>query len=186
MPLEIEIKLKVGSHEGVRARLRELGAEHAGRVREENIFFDRADGSLRAADCGLRLRLTRAEGTGVAEALVTFKGPAGRGGLRSREAFDVRATPLEQVVPLVEALGFVRQYSFEKDRESWGIGGCLVELDRLPVFELFVEIEGPSEEAVRAVQRELGIGDVPAHEESYSRMVGEYLRREGIRELRFG
>jgi len=90
-------------------------------------------------------------------------------------------------VPLVEALGFERQYSFEKDRESWRWRGCLVELDRLPVFGLFVEIEGPSEEAVRGVQGELGLGEVKAHEVSYARMVGEYLRRNELPEcaLRF-
>ena len=60
MPLEIEIKLKVESHEEMRARLAALGAEHVGMVRETNMFFDRPDRGLRKADSGLRVRLTTA------------------------------------------------------------------------------------------------------------------------------
>ena len=41
MPLEIEVKLKVESHEGVRARLRELG-EFVGKVPQYffNLLYD--------------------------------------------------------------------------------------------------------------------------------------------------
>jgi adenylate cyclase, class 2 len=194
MPLEIEIKLKVESHETVVGRLRELGAAHAGTVRETNVFFDRPDGSLRQADCGLRVRFTVPLGAadpapGAAKepaALLTFKGPAGTTGLRSREAFDLRMAPPDQVLPLLAAMGFRQVFRFEKNRESWRLGGCLVELDVLPHFGSFLEIEGPSEEAVRAVQEQLGLGQRAAHEESYARMVGGYLKGRGETELRFG
>ncbi len=180
MPLEIEVKLKVEGHAGVVAKLRELGAVHRGQVRETNVFFDR-DGELRGQDRGLRVRLT--EGGG--KALVTVKGPAGATGLRAREAYDVKCEPVEQVIPLLEALGFERVMSFEKDRDSWEMEGCLVELDTLPVFGRFVEVEGPSEEVVRAVQGKLGLGAQKPVQESYSAMVGTFLRERKEKELRF-
>ena len=34
------------------------------------------------------------------------------------------------------ALGFERVLLFEKDRESWELGKCKVELDTMPVFGL--------------------------------------------------
>jgi adenylate cyclase class 2 len=190
MPLEIEIKLKVDSHEAVVGKLKALGAEHAGTARETNVFFDRPDGSLRRVDCGLRVRFTVPLGTQPGQtaketALLTFKGPAGTTGLRSREALDLRMTPTDQVVPLLEALGFKRVFLFEKNRDSWRLGGCLVELDVLPHFGSFLEIEGPSEAAVHAVQERLGLGQLAAHEESYARMVGGYLKERGEGELRF-
>jgi len=187
MPLEIEVKLKVEGHEGVRRRLREAGAVARGAVRETNIFFDRADGSLRKKDTGLRVRFSSRAGGAPPEALLTAKGPAATGGLRSREAFDVMLMPHEQIVPLLGMLGFEQILLFEKDRESWDVAGCLVELDTLPVFGTFVEVEGPSEQAVMKVQEMLGLGDVAPHRPSYSRMVGEFVEREGItsRELRF-
>jgi adenylate cyclase, class 2 len=188
MPLEIEIKLKVESHEQVLRRLVEIGGERVGRVRETNIFFDRADRSLRKADCGLRVRLTRGAGEAGPRALLTFKGPAGATGLYAREAFDLKVTPVEQVVPMILAMGFEQMFLFEKDRESWRVGECLVELDTLPHFGKFVEIEGPSEEVVRAVQNQLGLGHLKQHDRSYIRMVSEYLEGHGRgeKDLRFG
>ena len=185
MPLEIEIKLKVESHEPVLRRLAEIGGQRVGRVRETNIFFDRDDRSLRKADTGLRVRLTQAPGENEPRALLTFKGPAAAGGLHAREAYDLHMTPQEQVIPLLAALGFEQQFLFEKDRETWRVEECLVELDTLPHFGKFVEIEGPSEEAVRAAQEKAGLDALEQHPESYAKMVGEYLRSVGRSELRF-
>jgi predicted adenylyl cyclase CyaB len=185
--LEIEVKVQVADHAAVRDRLRDLGAAHDGLVRETNLFFDRPDGSLRKSDRGLRVRLSRPPGAPAADAraLITSKGPAAATGLRSREAFDVHATPADQVIPLLLALGFVQILSFEKDRDSWRLDDCLVELDTLPVFGHFVEVEGPSEGTVLAVQQKIGLGTLPPHHTSYSRMVADYLRTRGEKELRF-
>jgi predicted adenylyl cyclase CyaB len=119
--------------------------------------------------------------------LLTVKGPAQRRGLRSREAFDVSVDPPGQIVGLLKMLGFEQILLFEKDRESWRVEDCLVELDTLPVFGCFVEVEGPSEEAVRQVQENLRLGDLQPERKSYSRMVGEYVEREQAphRALRF-
>lgn len=201
MPLEIEIKLKLDSHDPVRQRLVALNAQHVGTVRETNMFFDRPDHSLRAADSGLRVRLTEPlaspavtpetkienQKPKVPQALLTFKGPAAQTGLHSREAFDLRAQPADQVVPLLLALGFQQQFLFEKDRDSWQLADCLIELDTLPHFGHFLEIEGPSEVAVGEVQRRLGLANFPPHRDSYSKMVGQYLRQLKVApsELRF-
>ena len=117
--------------------------------------------------------------------MVTVKGPAGKTGLRPREAFDIKCEPVEQVIPLLEALGFERMMSFEKHRDSWEVEGCLVELDTMPHFGKFLEIEGPSEAAVGAVQSRLGLGELKPVRESYSAMVGKLLKERGERELRF-
>jgi adenylate cyclase class 2 len=185
MPLEIEIKLKLDSHDSVLARLAALQARHVGMDRETNIYFDRADGSLRRADTGLRVRLTASSADTVPKALLTFKGPAAAEGMRSREAFDLEVAPQEQVVPLLRALGFEQVLLFEKDRDSWRVGECLVELDTLPVFGCFVEIEGPSEEVVRGVQEELGLANLEQERKSYSQMVSDYLQKESSVQLRF-
>lgn len=192
MPLEIEVKVKVDGHERVRERLQALRAEPHGAVRETNVFFDRPDRSLRKRDTGLRVRFAAPlEKTAPAEApqkaLLTVKGPPADIGLRSREAFDLAVAPAEQIVPLLKMLGFEQILLFEKDRESWALDGCLVELDTMPVFGTFVEVEGPGEDVVRAVQEKLGLGETEPHRKSYSRMAGEHVEREGItsRELRF-
>ena len=184
MPLEIEVKLRVDDHEAVRDRLRAVGAEYAGKVRETNIFFDRPDGSLRKSDSGLRVRFTTTAEDPIPKALLTLKGPRQTTGLRSREAFDLTLTPHDQIVPLLRALGFAQRLLFEKDRESWRIDECLVELDTLPQLGKFTEIEGPSEEAVKAAQKKLELEALPPVHPGYSQMIAQHLKAAST-ELRF-
>jgi predicted adenylyl cyclase CyaB len=184
MPLEIEVKLKVENHEAVRERLRAVGAEYVGKVRETNIFFDRPDGSLRKSDSGLRVRFTTTTEDPVPKALLTLKGPRQTTGLRSREAFDLTLSPHDQIMPLLRAMGFDQRLLFEKDRESWRIDECLVELDTLPQLGKFIEIEGPSETAVSAVQDKLDLSTLPPVQPGYSQMIAQHLNSAST-ELRF-
>lgn len=187
MPLEIEIKLKVDNHDPIRRALHEANAIHRGTVRETNIFFDRPDNSLRNKDTGLRVRFSQRTGQPTPQTLLTVKGPAATAGLRSREAHDLTLTPHDQIIPLLRMLGFEQILLFEKDRDSWQFADCLVELDTLPIFGAFIEIEGPTETSVLQVQQQLNLAQLDPHRPSYSRMVSDYLDRERIapRELRF-
>ncbi len=179
MPLEIEVKIRVENLAVVRQTLQRTNATPAGKVLETNIFFDRPDRSLRAKDCGLRVRLTSSQGQPATVALLTYKGPKQATGMRSREAYDLHVSPVEQLIPLIEALGFQRTLSFEKHRESWTIDGCQVELDELPSLGTFVEVEGPSEERVKEVQEKIGLAGQPAVKPSYIAMVDEWLQQNG-------
>ena len=184
MPQEIEIKLKT-AHEPIREKLKSLRAHYAGTVRETNIFFDRQS-ELRKKDSGLRVRLARnhEKPNDLPQALLTFKGPAATTGLRSREAFDLNITPHDQLIPLLKALGYDQILLFEKDRESWELDGCKIELDTMPVFGTFIEIEGPDEKTVQAVQAELNLANVSPEHASYSKMVSQHLSKQGQTELR--
>jgi predicted adenylyl cyclase CyaB len=184
MPLEIEVKIKVPNHDAVRTRLKESGATRKGSVVETNIFFDRPDRSLRKADSGLRVRFSKSDAR--TDALLTFKGPAASTGLRSREAFDLHVTPGDQLIPMLLAMGFEQLMLFEKQRETWSLDGCLIELDTLPILRHFVEVEGPSEDVVTRVQRKIGLSGVTPERASYSKMVSELLNKRGSRELRLG
>lgn len=174
MPLEIEVKLRVADHQPIREALTRAGATFVGHFHETNIFFDRPDRSLRAADTGLRIRLWRKESEPETAALLTFKGPPQSTPLRPREAFDLALTPADQALPLLKALGFEQVLSFEKCRESWELSDCKVELDTLPVLGTFLEIEGPTEAAVLAVQQTLKLENLPPVRPSYSAMMSEY------------
>jgi predicted adenylyl cyclase CyaB len=182
MPLEIEIKLRAPSLDAIRAALASHKAQRVGLFHETNIFFDRTDGSLHASDRGLRIRIAQKDGESTLTTLITFKGPRQKSQLAPREAYDVYADPGEQAIPMLQAMGFVRTHSFEKRRESWEFGGCKIELDELPVFGTFVEIEGPSEETVMKIQQELGLTNLAVEKKSYARMVGEYVRQNKIKD----
>lgn len=182
MPVEIEAKLKVASHDATRQKLRELGATCAGVHLESNTFFDAADRSLLAADKGLRLRVTRHLDGGKQEAIVTFKGPRQPSALKSREEIETRVADPGSMTSIFRALGFEPVLTFEKRRESWQLDECHVELDEVPHLGTFVEIEGPSESAVTAVQEKLDLAGSSPLRASYIGLLMAWLQEHGSSE----
>ena len=182
MAVEIEIKLKVEHLAPVRDRLRALGAQHVGEVMETNTFFDTPDRALLASDCGLRLRHSRDGATKSEKLVVTYKGPRGEGQVKKREEIEVGVDKADAAEQMMERLGYVRQLSFEKRRETWRLDKCTVELDTLPELGSFVEIECPSEADVMRIREKLGLADVPAVTPTYADIVSHHLSDRGHRE----
>ncbi len=180
MAFEIEAKLRVESHEPVRDRLRALGATPAGRVLESNRILDHGDGSLSRKGCGLRLRSTVDDQTGECRTTLTFKGPVVPGPLTSREELEVQISDVDTAARMLEQIGFVPILTYQKRRESWHLGECRIELDEPPHIGLFVEIEGPDEKAIQAVQIDLGLGEAKHVRASYVRMLAEYCDQHGM------
>jgi len=169
--VELECKLAVDSHEPIRAALRAVGATYIGRVREVNRLFDRADGSLRDAGCGLRIRrVTVLDGQGPGGS-VTFKGPVQAGTYKRREEIETPVADPDSMERLLIALGFAVRVAFEKIRETWQYGGCSVELDELPKIGEFVEIEGPDELSIRRVIEQLHLITAIQIRENYVTLV---------------
>ncbi len=175
-PWEIEIKLRAADLAAVRRLLKQAGARFLETVEELNEFFDRPEGSLRTADSGLRIRTFRRDGTATDEALVTWKGPSQPGVIHRRPSIDLAVRPVNLTAAFLFALGFIRISGFEKRRESWEFNGCRVELDELPCFGSFVEIEGPDTTTVLKVQAELGLTDLQSVSQTYHAMVADHLR----------
>lgn len=187
MPSEIEAKLKVDDLEPVRRKLKALGAKADGTRLEINTFFDTPDHTLRRTDKGLRLRTRRDLDDGKEDAKLTFKGPGQPGQFKNREEIETGVDDPKAVAALLEALGFKRDRSFEKKRESWKLDDCQVELDEVPHLGCFVEIEGPDEKSITALQRKLGLDSLRPVKESYIAMLAKWLKENGLeeREIRF-
>lgn len=179
MTREIEAKFRVDSHEPVRLALRAAGATMISRVRETNRIFDRPDGSLRAAGCGLRVR-SAVDSNGTCAAAITFKGPVRPGAFKSREEIEITIGDAALANDLLGRIGFVEILAYEKNRESWRLDDCRVELDEPPHIGLFVEIEGPDEAAIQRVRDTLGLSGTTHERASYVRMMLEYRRRHGL------
>lgn len=179
MPVEIEAKMAVSSLDPVRARLQEAGATHVSDVMELNTFFDTEDRSLLAADEGLRLRVNRASTGGMERNILTYKGPRQHGPLKSRDELEVEVTSAPDAAALLERLGFLRMLSFEKKRQSWKLADCKVELDELPHLGSYVEIEGPTQDAVMKTRQLLKLDDRPIVKASYIALLLGYLQERG-------
>jgi adenylate cyclase, class 2 len=186
VPLEIELKVRLGDPAPVIRRLVAMAGEPIGDVVETNTFYDARDGRLRAADCGLRIRWTRKTTEGQPQpGAITYKGPRLPGPLKKREEIELALQDPADAAALLRKLGFVEQLMFEKRRQTWHLGGCEVVLDELPELGHFLEIEGPGEQAIEQVRGLLGLAELPAISEGYAEIVATHLLRRGSRRLSF-
>jgi adenylate cyclase class 2 len=171
MPVELECKVRLDSHDPLRERLRAAGAIRVGRVLETNTIYDRDDGSLRRAGCGLRVRFVIALDGEAKRPTLTFKGPRQPGPFKRREEIEVAIADADAMAVILHALGFHERIIFEKRRESWRLGACHIELDELPRLGLFVEIEADDEATIRASLNDLGLDQAESIVTSYASMV---------------
>ena len=181
MDLEIEAKIKVDSHDAVRARLKELGATHIGTARENNRIFDDRKKKLRKAGCGLRVRQIEVLDGDPGEPTMTYKGPRQRAELKVRSEINVAIGDADQAAAILQALGYAPFITFEKKRESWRLGNCRVELDELPLLGKFVEIEGPDEQTVSQAKSDLGFASAKNITQSYVKMLSAVCESSGIK-----
>ncbi|MGC8559603.1 MAG: class IV adenylate cyclase [Phycisphaerae bacterium] len=172
---EIEIKLRCPSHEPVRERLSTLQAVDLGLMWEWNEFFDTPDRQLSDRRIALRVRSIEHQADGHRESLITVKGGQPSDDIQNRPSIDLHAEPTELAAGLFLRLGYRRTGAFEKRRHSWMLDDVRVELDELPIYGLFIELEGPDEQRIAAVRSRLHLDSLPAERTSYHGMLMEYL-----------
>jgi adenylate cyclase class 2 len=178
MPVEIEAKMKLAATdvEPMTARLRERGGIPLGQYLETNVFFDTEDRALLAADEGLRVRVILNTTTGDTTTVMTHKGPNLHSHLKRREESEMKVPSLADATRLLNCLGYTKCLSFEKRRQSWKLDRCKVEIDELPHLGFFIEIEGPTEEAVMRTRESLGLSESPLIKAAYSAMLTEHVQ----------
>ena len=176
MSIEIEAKLKVESHDEVRSRLIELGAEYVGEQLQEDILFDAADESLSKNDSCLRLR--KQVMNGQTKYILTYKGAKEKSNLKKRREIETDVANGDSVKEILSALGYVERLIVEKTRGFWKFGGCEVALDTLKLLGNFVEIEGPDEKVINDVLKSLGLEKLPNITISYAALIAEKLHQE--------
>lgn len=175
MATEIEAKMKFDDFDALRERLSAAGAKRTGSALETNTFFDSPDRALVANDKGLRLRRSHDVQSGKEKFVITVKGPQQKSELKSREEAEMRVEDGEDAKAVLAALGFSPTLSFEKNRESWELDGCKIELDELPILGRFVEIEGPNQETVMRIREKLGLSHSALIRTGYITMLWRHL-----------
>ena len=181
MSLEIEAKMRLTDRADVERRLEEAGAERGPRIVEHNTYFDTDDHRLKSSDQGLRIRVEHRDDDPQRSTL-THKGPRAHGRLKSRTETEVDVDDARAAAELLTALGYSPQLTFEKCRQRWFLDDCTIDLDTLPCIGEFIEIEGPSDDAVMQVRRRLGLADAPMIRASYIAMLISYQREHHLRE----
>jgi adenylate cyclase class 2 len=177
MYIEIEAKLKVDSFKGIEKRLKALDAEFLRERLHTDAYFDDGKLSLRKSDSALRLRhqlIGKRD-----QVVITFKGPRREGRFKQRQEIQFEVNDGRLAEMFFEAIGYKKTIVYQKKRRAWHYGDCEVALDELPFLGKFVEIEGPGEKKIAAVQKKLGLEDLPHIRESYAALMAKELRRRG-------
>jgi adenylate cyclase class 2 len=177
---EIEAKVRIADPEDFRRLMAERGASEAETVFEDNRLFDDPAGTLRRRGAALRLREERpAAGGEPIRAVLTYKGPRLESDLKRREEAEVGVQAAGPLAAIFAAMGLRETFRYEKRRSIWRVGECEVTLDELPHLGWFVEIEGPTEKAVRACLEDLGLAQAELISTDYIHLLAECLKSLG-------
>ena len=185
---EIEAKLKVDSLQEVESKLVELGARFLAEQLQIDSHFDDANATFAKTDRCLRLR--RQKDDKGERFFLTYKGAKEKSSFKKRQEIEVEikdpvARPswpclhgleARATQKLLSALGYEKVLVVEKTRRVWQLDECEVALDHLPLLGNFVEIEGPDEEKIAAVQKNLGLSNLPHIPKGYAALVKAKLR----------
>jgi len=185
--IELEIKGRIESHDPIRRMLKGAGATCVARALESNHILDSRDGALRRAGCGLRIRSTAPMDGSASKGSLTYKGPRQEGRFKRREELEVEVADPLTMRSIMQALGYREHLVFEKRRETWQMDACKVELDELPLLGKFVEVEGPTEQAIEAVLARLELTGLTTEPHSYVGLLAGLIQEQGTnrREFRF-
>lgn len=166
--LETEVKFYVRDLDRVKSRLQELKARLIQeRILETNIRFDLPGALLRAEGRVLRLRRD-------SDIKLTYKSAStNEQGVLRREEIEFAVEDFEKAKRFLEALGYQKLVYYEKYRTTYALqpsegflqshaittvkpseDSIQIMLDELP-YGNFVEIEGESVEAIRAIAGQL-------------------------------
>jgi adenylate cyclase class 2 len=103
----------------------------------------------------------------------------GHGQLKKRQETQTVVANPEAMAKILEQLGFMQWLRYQKRRQSWELDSCRVELDEIPRLGKFVEIEGPSDEAVMKCREKLRLGSQTLIKASYVAMLTAHLQERG-------
>ncbi len=175
MAQETEAKFYVSHPAAIQQRVEQLGASRIDeRVHELNLRFDTPRADLRRLGLVLRLRQDK-------RARLTYKGSETmKPGTLSRREVEITVSDFDTTRELLEALGYVVAFTYEKYRSTYKLDHAEIMLDELP-YGHFIEIEG-EESAIRPTAEKLGLKWETVIPESYSLL---FERLKGQRHLNY-
>lgn len=147
---EIEIKLRITEPDRLIAALDKTGARLVrAREFEDNRLYDFPECDLMRRQAMLRLRTVPGGG------LLTYKdSPRIEDGAKLRDEIEVRFDAAGPLAAILQAIGMVPQFRYQKYRTTWSRGDLVITLDETPIGT-FAELEGPKS-AIDAMATELG------------------------------
>lgn len=148
MQTEIEAKFLRVDPEDIRTRLEKVGATcKQPMMLMRRVIFDNDDlktknAFVRVRDEGYRIAMTYKQYDEIS--------------LTGAKEIEFSVSDYDAAVAFTEALGVRAKSAQEARREIWELDDVEVVIDEWPWIDPFIEIEGPSEQAVKAAAKKLG------------------------------
>jgi adenylate cyclase class 2 len=170
---EIEVKILGIDKNKLVARLKRLGARKTFDGAIKASFFDYKDDRLKKTGRLLRLR------EGAAGTILAFKAPAGRSRVKTMKEFEFSLSDPRALRAVLSGLGLKESGRTHKHRTSFRLGKAHFELDTYPGIPTYLEIEAPSERAVRKHVQLLGFNMKQARPWTWRDVFRHYGRKAG-------
>jgi adenylate cyclase, class 2 len=161
--LEVELKIRIPSLEGVREELKRHHALSVGRVHEHDIYYNAPHRDFGITDEAVRVRYTDDH------AVVTYKGPKIKTyNLKAREELNFAVESGQNFETMLLRLGFTKTAEVNKWRENYTLGDASISLDCVDELGTFAEIEviaGPDDadptRQIEMIAQDIGVEGEP-------------------------
>lgn len=180
---EVEAKFQITGEQVVNIphAIWDAGGEWLGVRCEVNEFYDTKNAKLNKAGVMLRIRTI----IDPLQYIITCKGKQIKGSIKNRKETEFIVSDIDAVKSSFKMLGFTKQFSFEKQRITFKLDSCLIEIDTLPKLGYFCEIEGPNNKIIKAVKNKIGCKDVKLISKGYGTLIKEFFKDKKVKALRF-
>lgn len=173
---ELEIKIKIDSEEHFHAiyeACNKLFGAPTSHVRQLDEYYDTPDGQLKKQDLVIRIR-SMGERQVIALKSPRVELPSG---MSERIELEFVSAEGERVQEQLLTQGLHSNEAYEKERWVFTFNACEIVLDKLPFIGAFVEIEGPSEEAIEHVVHMLDLTTCQVIKQNYGELMKEKFRQ---------
>lgn len=148
--LEIEVRFLNIDKSAISKRLKEIGAKDLGEDLLREIIFYNKSLSWRSQRKFVRLRQTKKD------IHISYKHKPIQHSIDIKE-IEVTVDSFEKGKLLLQEIGLTAYREQEKRRHTYKLGEVIVDIDTWPKIPTYLELEGPSEEALRNAARLLDL-----------------------------
>ncbi len=156
----IEVEVKARARPDTLERILASGAVHVGTENHRDLYFNSLQCDFRKSDEALRIRI-KEEG-----ARLTYKGPKLDSQTKSRLELTVQIDNPEEMVQILEALGFRLSAEVRKRRTKYALDEVIIAFDEVDGLGSFLELEARGDadweqqrELLLSLLEQLGLGE---------------------------
>ena len=139
--IEVEIKVEVKNREKLEQILFESGFTKGELIREEDLYFDTIEDSIRKNDHALRIRCCEDYTAENSISYLTHKGPKMDQISMTRAEHEVEISDAVTTIQILNSLGYTKQYPVIKHRQYFHKDSMTICIDQVENLGNFLEVE---------------------------------------------